>query len=65
MLRQVFDLPQMAVEVTEHQMLSVACGCGHATRAAAPARVAGPTSGAGPPRSRCTCPRRRWSRSNG
>lgn len=43
-LRQVFDLPQIVVEVTEHQMLAVACGCGHTTRAAAPERVAGPTN---------------------
>ncbi len=43
-IRQVFDLPEIVVEVTEHQLLAVACGCGHTTRAAAPARVAGPTN---------------------
>ena len=43
-VRQVFDLPQLVVEVTEHQLLSVACGGGHTTRAAGPDRVAGPTS---------------------
>lgn len=47
-LRQVFDLPRIVVEVTEHQLLAVTCGCGHTTRAAAPERVAGPTNlGAG------------------
>ncbi|WP_347350088.1 IS66 family transposase [Intrasporangium sp.] len=40
----MFDLPQIAVEVTEHQMLAVTCGCGHTTRAQAPDRVAGPTN---------------------
>ncbi|MDN5769261.1 MAG: IS66 family transposase [Humibacillus sp.] len=43
-IRQVFDLPQIVVEVTEHQMLAVTCGCGHTTRAAAPERAAGPTN---------------------
>lgn len=43
-IRQVFDLPQMTVEVIEHQLLAVGCGCGHTTRAAAPSRVAGPTN---------------------
>lgn len=43
--RQVFDLPaDIAVVVTEHQLLKVACGCGHATRAQAPAQAAGPTN---------------------
>ncbi len=42
--RQVFDLPEIVVEVTEHQLLAVTCGCGHTTRAGAPARVAGPTN---------------------
>lgn len=43
-IRQVFDLPQIVVEVTEHQMHAVTCGCGHTTRAVAPERVAGPTN---------------------
>jgi transposase len=43
-VRQVFDLPEVAVEVTEHRMLAVACGCGHTTRAEAPDRVQGPTN---------------------
>lgn len=45
MVRQVFDLPEnIAVEVTEHRMVAVACGCGHSTRAQAPAGAAGPTN---------------------
>jgi hypothetical protein len=28
---QVFDLPALALEVTEYLMLSRVCGCGHAT----------------------------------
>ncbi len=43
-IRQVFDLPEIVVEVTEHQMLAVRCGCGHTTRASAPAPAAGPTN---------------------
>lgn len=43
-LRQVFDLPEVVVEVSEHQLLAVTCGCGHTTRAVAPARVVGPTN---------------------
>jgi len=34
--RQVFDLPEVAVTVTEHQLIERECGCGHRTRAAAP-----------------------------
>jgi transposase len=34
--RQVFDLPPMRVEVTEHQLIERECGCGHRTKAAAP-----------------------------
>jgi transposase len=33
---QVFDLPEAAVTVTEHQLIERECGCGHRTRAAAP-----------------------------
>ena len=34
--RQVFDLPPVAVKVTEHQLIERECSCGHRTRAAAP-----------------------------
>jgi transposase len=34
--RQVFDLPEVAVTVTEHQLIERECGCGHRTKAAAP-----------------------------
>jgi transposase len=34
--RQVFDLPEVAVTVTEHQLIEGECGCGHRTTAAAP-----------------------------
>src|SRR4051812_24664661 len=34
--RQVFDIPEPAVVVTEHQIVTVACGCGHHTTAAGP-----------------------------
>ena len=34
--RQVFDLPPVTAEVTEHQLIERECGCGHRTRAAAP-----------------------------
>ena len=40
--RQCFDLPPAAVEVTEHQLVERQCGCGHRTRAAAPAGVDAP-----------------------
>ena len=44
-VRQVFDLPaKIDVIVTEHRMVKVACRCGHATRAEAPAEAAGPTN---------------------
>ena len=29
--RQVFDLPPVASEVAEHQIVSKRCGCGHVT----------------------------------
>ncbi len=34
--RQVFDLPEVPVTVTEHQLIERECGCGHRTTAAAP-----------------------------
>jgi transposase len=34
--RQVFELPEVPVTVTEHQLIERECGCGHRTRAAAP-----------------------------
>jgi transposase len=40
--RQVFDLPEVAVAVTEHQLIERECGCGQRTRAAAPAGAEGP-----------------------
>ena len=41
--RQVFDLPERLIEVTEHQGLVYACaGCGKSTRAAFPEGVSGP-----------------------
>ena len=38
--RQVFDLPPMRVQVTEHQLIARRCGCGATTSAVAPAGVA-------------------------
>ena len=40
--RQVFDLPEVAVTVTEHQLIERECGCGQRTKAAAPAGAEGP-----------------------
>jgi transposase len=40
--RQVFDLPPVRIEVTEHQLISRACGCGSVTKADAPAGVNAP-----------------------
>lgn len=41
---QVFDIPPVAVSVTEYLMMRRTCaGCGHTTTAAPPAGVAGPT----------------------
>ena len=34
--RQVFDLPEVTVTVTEHQLVERECCCGHCTKAAAP-----------------------------
>jgi len=40
--RQVFDVPPVRVEVTEHQLIWRACACGMLTRADAPAGVNAP-----------------------
>jgi len=40
--RQVFDLPPVRVEVTEHQLIWRACACGTVTKADAPAGVNAP-----------------------
>jgi transposase len=40
--RQVFDLPPLRAEVTEHQLVERECGCGLRTRAAAPAGAKAP-----------------------
>nr|WP_260408685.1 IS66 family transposase [Planomonospora venezuelensis] len=42
-IRQVFDLPETVVEVTAHELHARACtGCGHVTRATAPAFAGAP-----------------------
>lgn len=40
--RQSFDLPEIAIEVTEHQLVERECACGARTRADAPAGVDAP-----------------------
>ncbi len=40
--RQVFDLPEVTVTVTGHQLIERECRCGHRTKAAAPAGAEGP-----------------------
>jgi transposase len=40
--RQVFDLQPVHAEVTEHQLIERECGCGHRTKAAAPAGAEAP-----------------------
>jgi transposase len=40
--RQVFDLPPVRAEVTEHQLIERECGCGHRTKAAAPQGAGAP-----------------------
>ena len=40
--RQVIDIPPVKAEVTEHQMLTVLCGCGRETKADAPDGVTAP-----------------------
>ncbi|PZT75713.1 MULTISPECIES: IS66 family transposase [unclassified Streptomyces] len=39
--RQVFDLPEIRPEVTEHRLHQAVCGCGHTTSATAPDQVTG------------------------
>jgi transposase len=41
--RQVFDLPEIRTEVTEHRLHQRVCGCGHTTTATAPERVSAAT----------------------
>jgi len=45
---QVFDIPQIAVTVTEYQMMALTCGCGHVTTAAPPPQVSGGPTCYGP-----------------
>jgi transposase len=40
--RQVFDLPSIALEVTQHDLVARECSCGTVTKAAAPAGVNAP-----------------------
>jgi transposase len=40
--RQVVDVPEPTVVVTEHQIVTMACGCGHHTSAATPAEATAP-----------------------
>ncbi len=40
--RQVIDIPPVKAKVTEHQLLTLACGCGHETKADAPDGVTAP-----------------------
>ena len=42
--RQVFDLPEIAVRVTEHQVVARRCGCGTVTAGVAPDGVDAPAS---------------------
>lgn len=45
---QVFDIPQIAVQVTEYQMMALTCGCGQVTTAAPPSQVSGGPACYGP-----------------
>jgi transposase len=42
--RQVFDIPKVEVQVTEHRILTVRCACGHETTADAPEGVNTPVA---------------------
>lgn len=46
--RQVFDVPEPTVEVTEHQVVTCQCACGHETTAEWPAEAAGTSTCWGP-----------------
>lgn len=41
-VRQVFDVPELKVMVTEHVLHAVSCGCGHTTRAQGPVEATAP-----------------------
>lgn len=43
-VRQVFDIPKIAVRVVEHRMISRRCGCGATTAATAPDEATAPAS---------------------
>lgn len=51
--RQVFDLPEQALEVTEHQVVARRCGCGTVTCGVAPEYVSAPVQYG--PRVRAAC----------
>lgn len=40
--RQVIDIPEPKPQVTEHQLVTLACGCGHHTTATAPGEASAP-----------------------
>jgi transposase len=40
--RQLVDVPPVKPQVTEHQLITLVCGCGHHTTAAAPAEAVAP-----------------------
>jgi transposase len=42
--RQVFDIPKIAVRVTEHRVVSLRCGCGCVSTGAAPGGVVAPVA---------------------
>jgi transposase len=42
--RQVVDVPPVEPQVTEHQLVTLACGCGHRTTAVAPPEAVAPVS---------------------
>lgn len=42
--RQVFDVPDPKVVVTEHQIVTMACRCGHRTSGTAPAQATAPVA---------------------
>lgn len=43
-VRQVFEVPEPTVVVTEHQLVTMACPCGHQTTAVAPAEAPAPVA---------------------